>query len=108
MWTPRQDQIGPFYVPFTCTDDGAPPAFAAGQLTFKVSPLDACAMPSCDPASGCVSTLPPVTQTCCSAGPVKRVAGRHVVLECVCGLALTQRQRDPMPERCAALWRRWR
>ncbi len=73
-WTPTADQLGPFYVPFTCTDDAEPPASADGQLTFAVAALDACAMPTCDPAVGCTRTLPPPAQTCCSGGPVARVA----------------------------------
>lgn len=73
-WTPASDQLGPFYVPFTCMDDAVPPAAADGQLTFAVSALDGCAIPSCDPASGCTTTLPPVSQTCCAGGPAARVA----------------------------------
>jgi hypothetical protein len=73
-WTPAADQLGPFYVPVSCSDAADPPATSNGQLTFKVMPLDACAIPSCDPASGCTSTLPPPEQTCCQAGPAARVA----------------------------------
>jgi hypothetical protein len=73
-WTPADDQLGPFYLPFTCMDDATPPGASDGQLTFKVSALDSCAMPSCDPATGCTSTLPPVGQTCCASGPAARVA----------------------------------
>jgi len=73
-WTPAADQLGPFYVPFTCADTATPPATASGELTFKVMPPDPCAILLCDPATGCTSTLPPVTQTCCAAGPSTRVA----------------------------------
>jgi hypothetical protein len=73
-WTPKNDQLGPFYVPFSCTDDGQPPESAAGLITFRVSALDACTMPTCDPATGCTSTLPAPTQLCCAAGPAARVA----------------------------------
>lgn len=73
-WTPASDQLGPFYVPVSCVDDATPPASAAGQLTLKVAALDACAMPSCDPATGCTASLPPVSQPCCAAGPAVRVA----------------------------------
>jgi len=73
-WTPTVDQLGPFYVPFTCTDETEPPVAADGQLTFAVAALDACAIPTCDPAVGCTRTLPPLTQTCCSGGPAARVA----------------------------------
>lgn len=73
-WTPSNDQLGPFYVPVSCADDAVPPASVDGQLTLQVTALDACTMPSCDPASGCTVTLPPVSQPCCAAGPVERVA----------------------------------
>lgn len=73
-WTPGADQLGPFYVPFSCAAAAVPPLTADGQLTFEVMSLDACAMPSCDPAIGCTSTLPPPAQTCCAAGPAARVA----------------------------------
>lgn len=73
-WTPTGEQLGPFYVPWSCTDDAVPPLSASGQLTLKVAPLDDCVIPSCDPASGCTATLPPVDQPCCAAGPAARVA----------------------------------
>lgn len=64
-WTPADDQIGVFEIPITCTDDGDPPAAAAGELSFLVSPLDACIIPNCDPASGCEVELPPPDEPCC-------------------------------------------
>ncbi len=73
-WTPAADQLGPFYVPFVCADGGLPPQSAGDLLTFRVAALDACAMPSCDPATGCTSALPPLTQLCCAGGPAARVA----------------------------------
>jgi hypothetical protein len=73
-WTPGGDQLGPFYVPYTCTDDAQPPASADGELIFAVAPRDTCAIPSCDAAVGCTSTLPPLTMPCCSSGPAARVA----------------------------------
>ena len=73
-WTPASDQLGPIYVPYTCTDDGQPPASVLGQLTFAVSARDSCAIPSCDPAIGCSSTLPPLSAPCCASGPAARVA----------------------------------
>jgi hypothetical protein len=73
-WTPAGDQLGPFYVPFSCADESVPPLSAAGQLVFAVAPLDACDMPSCDPALGCAAVLPPVDPPCCAAGPAARVA----------------------------------
>ena len=73
-WTPADDQLGPFYLPYTCTDDAAAPAVAAGQLTFRVSALDSCTIPSCDPAAGC--TVEPATadRALLHRGPVARVA----------------------------------
>jgi len=73
-WKPTDDQLGAFYVPFSCSDAATPPASADGEFIFRVSALDACVTPSCDPATGCTSTLPPTTQNCCAAGPVARVA----------------------------------
>lgn len=73
-WTPANNQLGPFYVPVSCRDGGTPPAAVAGELTFKVTPLDACTTPSCKPATGCAAELPPVSQPCCAAGPAERVA----------------------------------
>jgi hypothetical protein len=72
-WMPTADQLGPFYVPFTCTDQAEPPASTDGQLTFGVAARDTCAIPNCDPAVGCTATLPPATQMCCSDGPAARV-----------------------------------
>jgi hypothetical protein len=85
-WTPGEDQLGPFYVPFECADDGTPPASGAGTLTFRVSALDSCSIPSCDPATGCTVTLPPVSQPCCGSGPVARVP--EPVAECPAGRVL--------------------
>jgi hypothetical protein len=73
-WTPRADQLGPFSVPFTCTDDGVPPLSADGSLLISVSPPDLCAAPACDPATGCSISLPPPTEACCSGDPTVRVA----------------------------------
>jgi hypothetical protein len=73
-WMPTDDQLGAFYVPFSCRDAATPPASADGELIFRVSARDACAMLSCDPATGCTSTLPPTSEKCCAAGAVARVA----------------------------------
>jgi hypothetical protein len=74
-WTPRDDQLGPFYIPVTCADQGAPPLSADALLVLKVSPADLCTMPTCDPESGCVISLPPVTEACCTDDePTTRVA----------------------------------
>ncbi|HVM98466.1 MAG TPA: hypothetical protein VMT89_18875 [Candidatus Acidoferrales bacterium] len=71
-WTPAEDQLGPFYVPFLCADPTSPAV--GGTLIFKVQPPDECGTPTCDPASGCTKALPPVTTNCCEAGPVERIA----------------------------------
>jgi hypothetical protein len=64
-WTPTTQQFGGFYVPFTVTDNGAPPRSTDGLLTFRVSPQDLCQQITCDPANGCSGTLLPLTQPCC-------------------------------------------
>ena len=73
-WTPTDAQLGPIHVPFSCSDTADPPLTAAGQLTFKVAPLDPCSRPSCDPATGCTNALPPVDAPCCTAELLPRVA----------------------------------
>ena len=73
-WTPRPDQLGPQYVPFTCADSGAPRLTAQGLLVFEVSPLDACTTPVCDPAAGCHASLPAISESCCTGPPQGRVA----------------------------------
>jgi hypothetical protein len=73
-WTPATDQLGPFYVPFRVTDTGEPPASAEGQVAIKVSPDDGCAIPDCEPATGCTTTFPPLAAPCCDGRPVVRVA----------------------------------
>jgi hypothetical protein len=73
-WTPTADQLGPFYVPFSCADDATPPAAAAGQLTFAIAAPDPCSTPTCDPSTGCTSALPPLDVSCCAGGPAARVA----------------------------------
>lgn len=72
-WTPTGDQVGPFYLPFSCEDDAAPPQASTGELIFRVTPLDGCAIPTCDPASGCTVALPPPGEACCDGAPVVRV-----------------------------------
>jgi hypothetical protein len=73
-WTPRDDQLGPEYVAFTCSDEGEPPATADGMLVFKIQPPDVCAAPECEPETGCTIPLPPVTEPCCNVTPSERVA----------------------------------
>lgn len=81
-WLPRQDQVGPFYVPIRVTNQADPPATAERTLALHVAPQDGCsATPDCDPATGCTNTLPPLDQPCCTAGPAEvRVA--EVVADC--------------------------
>jgi hypothetical protein len=73
-WLPRDDQLGPFDIPFTVTDEGEPPKSAASRLAVQVSPLDACIEPTCVPASGCESVLVPLSSNCCDGEPKVRVA----------------------------------
>lgn len=77
-WTPEPDQVGPVYIPFTCTDAGVPPAVARGLLTFQVAALDGCIAAVCDAASGCQSSLVPIDQACCAQAPSDRVARARV------------------------------
>jgi len=72
-WMPAPDQLGPFYAQFSVTDQGTPPGAANGVLPLKVSPLDACTVASCDPASGCESELVSLDSNCCSGEPQTRV-----------------------------------
>jgi hypothetical protein len=83
-WTPTEQQLGAFYVPYTCADDAT--QSVAGTLTFRVSARDACAILTCDPATGCTSTLPPPSEPCCGNGPAQRVP--EPVAECPAGRVL--------------------
>jgi hypothetical protein len=73
-WTPSDEQIGAFYVPFTCMDQGDPPKSTDGVLTVKVRPPDVCTDPTCDATAGCSVSLPPASDLCCEASPALRVA----------------------------------
>jgi len=73
-WTPDAAQLGPFHVPFAATDNGTPPLSADGELTFEVSPPDACVELSCEQATGCESNLLPLSQPCCTDLPTTHVA----------------------------------
>ena len=55
-WKPEEDQLGPFHVPITVTDDGVPPESVEDILVFKVTPPDPCVDLDCDPATGCVAS----------------------------------------------------
>jgi hypothetical protein len=72
-WTPRAEQIGPRFVQITCADNGNPPLAVAAVLAFEVSPLDACTIPTCDPAAGCSGNLRPIGESCCAGTPPERV-----------------------------------
>ena len=85
-WTPREGQAGPFYVPFTCTDDGVPPKSASEVLALQVSPPDPCVVTTCDAETGCESTGLPVTQSCCIDQPSERAA--YVEAACPDGAVL--------------------
>ncbi len=74
LWTPTDQQLGPFYSQFSCSDAGTPPLSADGDLVFKVSPVDTCTVPICHPATGCTSELVTTDSNCCSGEPDQRVA----------------------------------
>ena len=73
-WTPTAAQLGPFYLPFTVSDDGSPAQSSPGQLVFGVSKPIACRSVTCDPAGGCQSTLPMPLTGCCGGAALPRVA----------------------------------
>jgi hypothetical protein len=73
-WTPRDDQLGPFYIPFSITDEGQPPQSAAGRLAVQVALLDPCTEPTCTPESGCAAALAPLDTPCCDSEPVVRLS----------------------------------
>jgi hypothetical protein len=73
-WTPGASQVGPFHIDFTVTDDGDPPQSTDSMLAVAVSPPDSCVQATCDPASGCVANLLPLTQPCCIEQPSVRTA----------------------------------
>jgi len=78
LWTPAEDQLGAFTIPFACADDAVPSQVAEGEVAIKVSEEDDCAIVTCDPAAGCTSELPSVDTECCAAGPVARVAEPNI------------------------------
>jgi hypothetical protein len=84
-WTPVSDQMGAFYVPYTC-DDGSPTSTVDGNLTLKVQTRDSCVLPTCEPASGCTDGLPPLDEACCTEVPTVRVAEPQA--DCPAGLAI--------------------
>jgi hypothetical protein len=85
-WTPADDQLGPRVVEFSCTDRGDPPGEAGGTLSLHVAAADACAVPACDPATGCSATLPSPDDACCGGRASPRVA--EVAPDCPLGRVL--------------------
>lgn len=85
-WTPRADQIGPRFVQVTCADNGSPPLSAAAVVPFEVSPLDACIIPTCDPATGCTDNRQPVSESCCEGALPERVG--EPLADCPAGFVL--------------------
>ncbi len=76
-WTPAPDQIGPFYLSFSVSDEALPPHRVGGRLVFQVHPLDPCTRPDCDPALGCQPVLLSISEECCG-GPGPRVSDPQV------------------------------
>lgn len=77
-WTPTNDQIGAFYVPFECTSAATPPWRIEGIQSFQVSPLDPCVTTRCDPTMGCSAKMHPLEQDCCAAGSLPRISYAEV------------------------------
>ncbi len=80
QWEPGPDQLGPFYVTVTATDDGEPSLSTDRVFPFHVAPDDECVDPNCDPASGCEDNPVPLDLSCCEVGP----AGRPVDAMATC------------------------
>lgn len=72
-WTPSEFQLGPFYQRFTATDSGDPPMSSEGELIFKVSPPEECAVVECSPATGCAGEVLPIDELCCLDPDRRRV-----------------------------------
>lgn len=72
-WTPAGNQLGPAYVPITCSDHGTPPKATDGTLILQVHPLDDCVLPQCDPMAGCSFTLASINDRCCSPDTAVRI-----------------------------------
>ncbi|MEO8605897.1 MAG: hypothetical protein ABI629_25225 [bacterium] len=85
-WTPNDEQLGPQLIPFTCSNGADPPLPSAGALAFEIAAHDACAMPVCDEAAGCTSTLPSPMTKCCTDAVAPRVA--EFTGSCPLGLSL--------------------
>jgi hypothetical protein len=72
-WTPAADQLGPFYVTCAVSDAAIPPNRVTSVLVFQVLPLDPCARPQCEPATGCEPGLAPLGEDCCGDPAATRV-----------------------------------
>jgi hypothetical protein len=83
-WIPDPDQLGPFYIQVSVTDDGEPPLSADALVATQVSVPDQCNQPVCDPATGCTDVLSDIEIDCCSGEPTDRVG--EVIAGCDEGL----------------------
>jgi hypothetical protein len=77
-WTPAADQLGPVAVPVHCQDDAQPPLAADGDLAFRITPVDPCMTPVCDPATGCTESVVGLEQRCCDEVELPRLAEADV------------------------------
>lgn len=85
-WTPTEDQTGPVYAVIEASDSGDPPLSSSTQLLFSVQQPDDCAIPDCDPPTGCVTTLKTVERNCCVSEPEERLASPEAL--CPYGIEL--------------------
>ncbi len=72
-WTPADDQVGLLTIPLACANDAEPPVTNELGVDFRIAPRAACALPACDAARGCTTTLPPVADSCCDQQERARV-----------------------------------
>jgi len=73
-WTPGPMDTGAYEIPVEVADDGVPPLVSQEVFPFRITELDACTVPTCDPATGCSEQLLPIAQECCVEEPAVRVA----------------------------------
>lgn len=80
-WIPSPEQAARYTIPVSVTDGADPPDSATTTLNLRITPLDSCSIPTCNPALGCSTTLPPLSEPCCTGGAAEpRVA--EVVADC--------------------------
>lgn len=72
-WTPESNDIGPYAIEYTVTDDRSPPLSAGGRLLLQVMNANACLALQCDPATGCTAMPLEIETNCCEAPPVERI-----------------------------------